>query len=252
MNKYDDIISKDFETAHSGTCTVVSVVNKKKIKVEFKDGFQTECTLHNLRAGSVYNPFHPKIYGIGFMGIGNYQAKMDETIHPYYDAWRGALRRCYDGKFHLKSPTYAGCSVDSRWHNYQTFGEWSDNQVFEKGFKLDKDLLVYGNKVYGPDTCVYLPNELNCIISDRWERGRDLPKGVSKVWNPRMKNKLFVASLQRKTVPNANLGYFETPEEAAEVYRMEKEKYIKERAEFWKDRISVKAYEALMNWVLPK
>lgn len=60
MNKYDDIISKEFETAHSGTCTVVSVVNKKKIKVEFKDGFQTECTLHNLRAGSVYNPLHPK------------------------------------------------------------------------------------------------------------------------------------------------------------------------------------------------
>lgn len=252
MEKYEDLIHKEFETAHSGVCRIVSVVNKKKITVEFRDGYQTECTLHNLRMGSVYNPFHPKIYGVGFLGIGGYSAKIGKTIHPYYDAWRGALRRSYDPSWHKKQPQYTNCSVDERWHNYQDFCSWSDKQVFEKGYKLDKDLLVYGNKVYGPDTCVYLPNELNCIISDGWKLNRGLPKGVSLSANPKAKNKKFIASLQRKTTNNFNLGYFHTAEEAFEVYKREKEKYVKERANFWKDRISNIAYEGLMNWTLPE
>lgn len=252
MSKYEDLIYKEFETTHSGVCRVISLLNKKKITVEFQDGFQTECTLSNLKVGSVYNPFYPKIYGVGFIGIGDYHSKIGKTIHPYYDAWRGALRRSYDDKFQTKFPLYLGCSVDPRWHNYQRFGEWSDQQVFEKGYKLDKDLLVYGNKVYGPDTCVYLPNELNCIISDQWRPNRGLPKGVSLTANPKARKKRFVASLQRKTTNNANLGYFETPEEAFEVYKYEKEKYIKERAMFWRDKISKIAYEGLMNWSLPE
>lgn len=250
--KYLELIGKEFNTTHSGKCVIINVVNKKKIIVEFEDGYQTVCSLANLKAGVAYNPFHPKLYGKGFMGVGEYRAKIGKSIHPYYDAWRGALRRCYDPKWHEKWPRYTNCTVEKQWNNYQVFCEWSEKQVFEVGYKLDKDLLVAGNKVYGPDTCVYLPNELNCIIADQWKMDRGLPKGVSISAHPRARNKKFVASLQRKNTKNFNLGYFETPEEASEVYKREKEKYVKERAEFWKDRISKRAYEGLINWVLPE
>ena len=246
----EQLIGNRFRTKHSGDCQIISMTSRKDITVEFEDGYRTTCTLANLKAGAVLNPFHPKIYGVGFMGDGDYKAKINGVIHPFYDAWRGALRRSYDIAWHKRQPKYEGCSVDERWHNYQDFCKWSDQQVFEVGYKLDKDLLILDNKLYGPDTCVYLPNELNCIISDRWKE-RDLPKGVNRVTDPRKKTKLFTANCQRKG-RGCTIGYFETPEEAAEVYKKTKESYVKERAEFWKNQISLKAYEALMVWKVPE
>ena len=244
------LVGEKYLTKHSGFCRIVEVTNRKNITVEFEDGYRTVCNLHNLKKGSVLNPFHPKIYGVGFIGVGEYESKNDGEIHPFYDAWRGALRRSYDPLFHKKFPLYKDCEVHEDWHNYQNFCEWSSAQVFYKGYKLDKDILVQGNKLYGPDTCVYLPNELNCIISNRWDDNRGLPRGVSISANPNAKKKIYVASLRRKGVSNLNLGYFDSPEEAYLVYKYEKEKYVKERAMFWKDRISEKAFKALMEWEL--
>ena len=44
------------------------------------------------------------------------------------------------------------------------------------------------------------------------------------------------------------LGYFDTPEEAFYVYKTNKEVYIKEMANKWKDQIDHRTHEALMNW----
>ena len=44
------------------------------------------------------------------------------------------------------------------------------------------------------------------------------------------------------------LGTFNTLEEAFYVYKREKEKYIKEVADKWKDHIDIRVYEALMNY----
>lgn len=248
----EDLIGKVYETKHYGYCTVVSLVNRKNITIEFSDGHRATCTLQNLKRGSVFNPFHPKVYGVGFIGVGEYSAKIGKSIHPFYEAWRGSLRRCYDPKAQKKRPNYIGCSVHSDWHNYQDFCKWSEEEVFFTGYKLDKDLLVANNKVYSPDTCVYLPNELNCMISNTGIGGRELPKGVSLSSNPKARSKIYVANLQRKTTNNYNLGYFDNPEEAHAVYKMEKEKYVKERAMFWRENISTKAFDALMCWTLPE
>lgn len=243
--KNKELIGKEFITKHSGKCRIISLSTRKEIIVEFEDGYRTTCTLYNLRRGTVFNPFHPTVYGVGYIGEGIYKSKTEGKIHPFYNAWRGALRRSYDVLWHIKQPQYRGCSVDSRWHNYQKFCEWSSNEVFREGYVLDKDLLVHGNKVYGPDTCIYLPNELNCIISERHHRG-DLPVGVSRL-NDRYKSKVFVASCQRDGRPY-NLGHFKTAEEAFNTYKKIKEEYVKERAEFWKNSISKKAYAALIAW----
>lgn len=31
------------------------------------------------------------------------------------------LQRCYDSKYHEKSPTYKNCEVHNEWLNYQNF-----------------------------------------------------------------------------------------------------------------------------------
>ncbi len=246
---YEKLIGEQFTTKHSGMCTVKSVENLKKITVQFEDGFETTCTLQHLKEGSVLNPYHPKIYGVGFIGEGEYLCKINGKIHPYYDAWRGCLRRCYDHKWQDRFPRYKGCTFYEGWYNYQDFSKWSDQQIFYPGYKLDKDLIVYGNNVYGPETCVYLPNELNCIIAEHW-LDRALPKGVNKVLDFEKSKKKYTANCNR-VGRGYTVGYFETVEEAAEFYILTKENYVKERAMVWKDLISSRAFEALMVWKVP-
>lgn len=251
-NEY--LIGKMFPTKHGGTCTITSVKNRKNLTVRFYNGYETVCTYGNLLTGLVKNPYHPTVYGIGYLGEGNFLAKMGKSIHPYYDAWRGAFRRCYSEKEALKYARYKDCEVDEQWFNYQEFCKWTDRQVFHPGYKLDKDLLYPGNKIYGPDTCVYLPNELNCIISSARHRDSNLPVGVSRVVNPAARVKIWTASMSMQgkggTRKSVNLGYFSSVEEASAAYISEKERYVKQRAEYWKDRISIKAYEALYNWTV--
>lgn len=45
-----------------------------------------------------------------------------------------------------------------------------------------------------------------------------------------------------------NLGTFKIPEEAFYKYKEYKERYIKETAEKYKDKIPYSVYEAMMNW----
>lgn len=254
--KYKDLLGSIYQTKHGGTCQIIEIRNLKSITVVFSNGYRTTCTLANLKEGSVFNPYQPKLYGVGFIGEGTNSAKIDGKISYNYDRWRGMLRRCYSEEMAIKSPTYLGCSVAEEWHNYQNFCEWSNRQVYELDFKLDKDLLINGNKLYSAETCVYLPNELNCIISISDSRFKDrlLPKGVSRVCNPRAKDKIWAATMSvrgrsRGELPKVKqIGLFETIDDAAAAYVFAKEEYVKERADFWRGRISENAYHALINW----
>jgi hypothetical protein len=45
-----------------------------------------------------------------------------------------------------------------------------------------------------------------------------------------------------------SLGYFNTPEEAFEAYKVAKEAWIAEKANKWKDQLDSKVYDALCNY----
>ena len=45
-----------------------------------------------------------------------------------------------------------------------------------------------------------------------------------------------------------NLGTYNTPEEAFDTYKVAKEQYIKEVADKWKNSITERVYQALMNY----
>lgn len=143
-------------------------------------------------------------------------------------------------------PAYRGCSV-----NFGTeadFRAWVLPQVGfgRPGFELDKDILVKGNRVYSPQTCVFIPQELNALFSGCYKakhRGK-YPLGVS--FN--RGSGTFVAQMHKERGSlDKYLGSFRTVEEAFACYKAAKEAKIKRLANKWKDQIDPRAYEALMQ-----
>jgi len=74
------------------------------------------------------------------------------------------LQRCYDSDYYLRCPTYKDVTVCIDWHDFQVFGDWYDEQYKEDGWRLDKDLLGVDEEIYSPETCVFIPKELNNLF----------------------------------------------------------------------------------------
>ena len=95
---------------------------------------------------------------------------------PYYVTWGNMLKRCYS----TTSPyvNYEGCSVCEEWLRFSNFKSWMEQQDWE-GKELDKDLLFKGNRVYSPETCVFIKSKINTFINESVTRGNGLLQGVS-------------------------------------------------------------------------
>lgn len=184
------------------------------------------------------------IYGVGFNSGGKY--KTADLGTKAYNTWYRMLQRAYCSKAHAKYPTYVGCSVADEWLEYQEFAKWFENHDYSDcGYELDKDLLIQGNKIYAPDRCVFVPRQLNGLLTDR---GAARGQYLQGVYFHKRDNK-FVAQItingKRK-----GLGYFDTELEAYFVYKEAKEQYVKRMANLWRDDIAANVYEALINWEL--
>ena len=181
----------------------------------------------------------PVMCGIGYRGSEN----VDCTCESYL-RWHDMLSRCYNAKFHERQPQYKGCKVCVEWLNYMNFKVWYDSHKYGDGrLDVDKDILYKGNTVYSPETAVLVPHEINTLlINCRGNRG-DLPVGVyfDKDRNKYRAEMNFMGK-------NKKLGRYDTPEEAFAKYKEYKEKFIKDIAEKYIERLPFKVYEAMMSW----
>lgn len=130
---------------------------------------------------------------------------------PCYQRWKKMLARCYCQKELDRFPSYRGCSVHPDWLRFSVFKAWMEQQDWE-GKELDKDLLVPGNRVYGPETCVFIPSHLNTYLTDKKSKSTNLPTGVKL-----QKSGRYSASASCKG-KRAHLGMFNTAEEAAQAW----------------------------------
>jgi hypothetical protein len=88
-----------------------------------------------------------------------------------------------------------------------------------QGKELDKDLLVKGNKVYSPSTCVLVSPLTNGFTLDCRASKGDWPIGVSF----HKQHKRFGSRCQNPfTKRLEHLGYFNCPEQAHEAWRKRK------------------------------
>lgn len=199
-------------------------------------------TYGQFKSGSVKCPYEPTVFGHGYIGQGIYKTSENGKLTREYVTWLNMLCRCYNPKFNEKHTTYIGCTVCEKWHNFQNFAKWYNKNYYEipgEKMTLDKDILIKGNKVYGPDTCVFVPHSINTLFIKRDALRGDLPIGVS--YNKQYKK--YTASCNRKC-----LGKYDTPEEAFQSYKQFKESLIKKVANDYLELIPFNLYQAMMNY----
>lgn len=227
-NKYD--YSKvEYKTNKNKVCIICPVHG------EFLQNAKSHLQGHGCR--KCYGCSKSK-YGIATCDIPNC------CTTPYYSHWRGVLERCVSSSFKSQNKTYKNCTVCQEWLVLSNFKSWFENPKngFREGYHLDKDIIVKGNKLYSPETCCFVPPEINLIFA-RKNKKSTLPIGVV------FKDNRYIASYHSH-IGKKHLGCFNTAEEAFNAYKNAKEKCIKELAEkyFQEGKITERVYNALMKY----
>ena len=245
---YKDCVGKVCRSLNSGEFKILKYHDNRNVVIQFSNtGYETSVQLVSIRGGKVKDPYVPSVYGIGILG-DRYPSKINGVHTKEYTLWCNMLQRCYYDRCQNKHPTYIGCEVSDNFKSYEYFYEWCQNQIgfSNQGWHLDKDLLIKGNKVYSEDSCIFLPKEINSLLTKSTaSRGKYL---IGVYWSNT--SKTFIARVKKNKGKSEWLGSFKTELEAFEAYKQAKEYFIKEQANNWKDQIDERAYNALMNYTV--
>lgn len=231
---------------------IVEYNSATNIIVEFQDEYKIKVNsiYANFKSGSIKNPYYPSVYEVGIIGT-KYPRSVNCRNIKEYEAWRCILRRCYDDKVKDRQPTYNGVSCCEEWLSYENFYEWLHSQPnFDKWYNgkrwaIDKDIFMKKNKVYSPEACCLVPQNVNCLFLKREaERGK-YPIGV------RYTKDGFVAVCRNPFLnKSVELGCYSTPEKAFNAYKKYKEMIIKEvaRVEYQAGNITEECYKAMLKY----
>ena len=231
---------------------IVEYNGKNDIIVEFQDKYKARVhkRYDHFLEGVVKNPYHPSIYGVGYIGEGKYKVSENGKRTKAYQTWSSMLQRCYDPYYINKEPVYIDVYVCDEWHNFQNFAKWYYRNYYEipnERIELDKDILFKGNKIYSPETCIFVPQRINSLFikQQRKRKNKNLPIGVF-YYN----NNSLMAKISKTRKDKKILGVFplDKPFQAFTCYKNYKENYIKQIANEYKNIIPIELYEALYNY----
>lgn len=170
----------------------------------------------------------------------------DGKIDTFYEQWKDMKKRC-NNSINKRNNSYKDCSISDEFLDYDKYYEWAEKNYYQlenEKICLDKDILIKGNKLYSPSTCIFVPMRINQLFeSSKQSRGL-LPKGVTLNNNGR-----YVARISKNN-KNIFLGSFNSVEEAFNCYKEAKENYIKEIADEYKSKIPNKLYNAMYSYVI--
>lgn len=231
---------------------IVIYNNTNDIIVEFQDKYRgrVHTNYQAFSRGGVKNPYYPTVYGAGMIGT-KYKMKINGKDTKEYKTWIDMLKRCFNTKRKQEHPTYKNVTCCSEWLLYENFYDWLHNQEnFKKWldgdmWTIDKDILIKGNKIYSPETCCLVPQNVNKLFTKRDAKRGNLPIGVIKngngfraeCMNPFTKKKEYSTT-------------YSTIKQSFQKYKCIKEDIIQQVAqiEFLKGNITKRCYEAMMNY----
>lgn len=238
-----------------GTLMKIVIYNKATdIVVEFQDEYKyrKRCAYKEFKNGTVKNPYDRVICNVGYIG------KDGQCNGLFYDIWTHMVKRCYDPYELNKYPTYIDCYVCDEWLNYSNFEKWcyaNYYKVLNEKMCLDKDILIKGNKIYSPKTCIFVPERINLLFCKSEKTRGKYPIGVSEFLRKqygyrKLRSYCNVYNEESNRYKQKHLGYFplDKPFQAFYTYKQFKENYIKQVANEYKDLIPLNLYNALYSW----
>lgn len=169
--------------------------------------------MENLKSEDTYILRRKPVFGVG-INDAEYNVTTGSggkrKVCPAYRSWYDMMARGYCEVLKRKHPTYKGVSVCDNWHSFTNFRSWwCENQV--DGWHLDKDLIKLNNKIYSEETCVFVPQNLNKLITDH-----GMARGCHKIgvrFDDKCK-KYIARCWSQITGKREYLGCFNTEDEA--------------------------------------
>ena len=212
-----------------GDFKVIGVFGSRNVSIQFVD---TGTEVHRLQKanvlrGNVHDPMVPTFLGLGYLGSDG--MTKDKAA---YNCWSSMLTRCYSESYHSTRETYRDCEVDPSWLNLTTFRKWFEKNHI-KGYHLDKDLLVQGNRLYSEHTCSFIPQEVNVAIVDKGQVIDGCEAGVSK---RRVKCKIEYNGLYNVQFGGKYLGRTRDLDETNSLYKEYKKLYFEEMASKYEEQ----------------
>lgn len=218
----------------------VEFFNPNNITVEFEDGYVIyNVQWSNFIRGKVKNR----------MSITSI-SKNGKLSKEYY-TWLHMLERSIDKSLKDKKPTYKDCRCCKEWLSFDDFNKWlhsQENFQIWKSLKwsaLDKDILIKGNKLYSPETCLLVPLNVNTLFVKRDSLRGKYPVGVF------FENGKYRATCSDPFLNTMKtIGYYQTLDEAFISYKNYKENIIKQVAniEFTNKTITKKCRDAMLEY----
>lgn len=149
---------------------------------------------------------------------------------PYYQKWKNAIDRCSGVR--PEKETYVDCFVRDEWQHFTKFRQWAVDQGMREDISkllhLDKDILEFGNKGYGPDHCCFVPRDVNQLLLDSRKTRGELPMGVNR------QDTGYVSGVCSRG-HQKYLGYYQDPMVAHKYWQLEKANEIEKRVDFYKE-----------------
>lgn len=183
-----------------------------------------------------WEPSHMKksFFGIGYLGCGDADVRGE-----IYIKWANMMQRCYSEVTHRLKPYYKDCRGCEEWQNFSNFREWYRENIIEgRKFDLDKDILVQGNNVYGPNTCSLVTHYANTIFQRRGIETNIVQNSVSGKFDA----SVYILGKTKQ------IGSFDSRDEAEKMLLLYRKELINKFARRNRNKVPYKVYEAMMKW----
>lgn len=254
MKTKDRIGEKNINNGQNLEMEIVGYRRNDDIDVKFiASGFVVRTAYKEFKRGSVKDKLSPSVHGVGTVGIGHPTVDENGKNTKQYLVWYSMINRVHEANVLCRTDktAWVGVDIDERFLNFQYFFEWYNENIWSYDcMVLDKDILLKGNKVYSPNTCILVDTRLNSLFT-KTTRSRGLyPIGVYYKKDCG-KYRAQCSMITEKGKRQKYLGEYDTPQEAFEVYKEFKENYIKQVADEYKEKypkFPQKLYEAMYNY----
>lgn len=227
------------KNSHGTLMKIIRYDGWEDIDVQFQDEFyyiKERQTYSNFKKGEIKNPYDRTVFGVGYVGVGEYKTKENGRFTIYYQQWKNMLLRCYVKA--ERHHAYENAKVCKEWLNFQVFAKWYDKHYYKikESLQIDKDIKYSCNTIYSPQTCILIPQRINLMFTNK-PNNRGLPNGIVRQGNG------YLAKYNHEC-----LGKFDTVEEAYHYQTKKKKEVIVELANEYKNIMPEYVYDIVVGY----